>query len=57
MKTWPVYEILKEAATKWPDNPAVYDDLGMLSFQQIFTEKENCAREDTFLRDGIITLL
>ncbi|MEP7237859.1 MAG: class I adenylate-forming enzyme family protein [Ferruginibacter sp.] len=40
MKTWPVYEILKAAAQQWPDNPAVYDDLGMISFQQLFTETE-----------------
>ena len=40
MKTWPVYEILKEAAIKWPDNPAVYDDLGMISFQELFIETE-----------------
>jgi long-chain acyl-CoA synthetase len=40
MKTWPVYEILKAAALKWPGNPAVYDDLGMISFQELFTETE-----------------
>jgi long-chain acyl-CoA synthetase len=40
MRTWPVYEILKEAAARWPDNPAVYDELGMISFQQLFTETE-----------------
>jgi len=40
MKQLPVYEILKEAAGKWPNNPAVYDDLGMISFQQLFTETE-----------------
>jgi acyl-coenzyme A synthetase/AMP-(fatty) acid ligase len=40
MKTLPVYEILKEAAVKWPDNPAVFDDLGMISFQELFTETE-----------------
>lgn len=40
MKQWPVYEILKEAALKWPDNPAVYDDHGMISFSQLFTETE-----------------
>ena len=40
MRTWPVYEILKAAAIKWPDKPAVYDDLGTISFQQLFTEAE-----------------
>jgi acyl-coenzyme A synthetase/AMP-(fatty) acid ligase len=41
MKTLPVYEILKEAAIKWPDYPAVYDDQGMMSFQELFTEAED----------------
>lgn len=40
MKQWPVYEILKEAARKWPGNPAVYDDHGVISFSQLFTETE-----------------
>ncbi len=40
MKNLPVYEILRGAAQKWPDNPAVYDDHGMISFQQLFYEAE-----------------
>ena len=40
MNHLPVYEILREAAQKWPDNPAVYDDHGMISFQQLFYETE-----------------
>ena len=40
MNVLPVYEILKEAAKKWPGNPAIYDDYGMISFQQLFTETE-----------------
>jgi acyl-coenzyme A synthetase/AMP-(fatty) acid ligase len=40
MNGLPVYEILKEAAQQWPDNPAVYDDHGTMSFQQLFTEAE-----------------
>ncbi len=40
MKALPVYEILKEAAQQWPNSPAVYDDYGMISFQQLFTEAE-----------------
>jgi acyl-coenzyme A synthetase/AMP-(fatty) acid ligase len=40
MKTWPVYEILKATAQQWPDKPAVYDDWGMISFQQLFSETE-----------------
>ena len=41
MHTLPVYELLKEAAFKWPHNPAIYDDYGMLSFQQLFAETES----------------
>jgi long-chain acyl-CoA synthetase len=36
----PVYELLKDAAKQWPDKPAVYDDHGTISFQQLFTESE-----------------
>lgn len=45
MKQWPVYEILRDAAHKWPDNPAVHDEYGTISFQQLFIETEelrNC---------------
>lgn len=37
---FPVYNILKEAAEKWPNKPAVYDDYGMLSFGELYTEAE-----------------
>ncbi len=40
MKKLPVYEILREAAQKWPGNVAVYDDFGTICFQQLFTETE-----------------
>jgi acyl-coenzyme A synthetase/AMP-(fatty) acid ligase len=40
MKILPVYEILKAAAIKWPNNTAVYDDYGAMSFHQLFTEAE-----------------
>ncbi len=40
MKTWPVYEILKAAAQQWPGNPAVYDEDGVMSFLELFTEAE-----------------
>lgn len=35
-----VYEILKDAARKWPQQPAVYDDHGMMTFEQLYTETE-----------------
>ena len=40
MKTWPVYEILKTAAAQWPANPAVYDEHGVMSFEELFAEAE-----------------
>jgi long-chain acyl-CoA synthetase len=40
MGQFPVYDILKEAAIRWPEKPAVYDAYGMLSFGQLFTEAE-----------------
>ena len=40
MKTWPVYEILKAAAMQWPHNAAVYDEHGMMNFEELFTEAE-----------------
>lgn len=40
MSTWPVYEILKDAAHRWPNNPAIYDDHGSISFQQLYAEAE-----------------
>ena len=35
-----VYEILKDAARKWPDNPAVYDDHGMMTFAELYAQTE-----------------
>jgi long-chain acyl-CoA synthetase len=40
MKQWPVYEILRDAAANWPNNPAVHDEFGTINFQQLFTETE-----------------
>ncbi len=40
MNQLPVYEILRDAAKTWPANPAVYDEHGMINFQQLFNEAE-----------------
>lgn len=40
MNELPVYEILREAADRWPNNPAVHDEHGTLSFHQLFIEAE-----------------
>lgn len=35
-----VYDVLRNAATQWPNNPAVHDEHGSLSFAQLFGETE-----------------
>lgn len=40
MDNFPVYNILKEAADSWPNSSAVYDEHGMMSFQQLYNEAE-----------------
>ena len=35
-----VYEILKDAAVKWPGKPAVYDDHGMMTFAELYSQTE-----------------
>jgi long-chain acyl-CoA synthetase len=47
MKIWPVYEILKAAAQQWPDNTAVYDEHGAMSFLELFTEAEELRKQLT----------
>ena len=40
MNDLPVYEILRSAARDWPENPAVYDEHGVMSFGELFKEAE-----------------
>ncbi|MEO6729893.1 MAG: class I adenylate-forming enzyme family protein [Ferruginibacter sp.] len=40
MDQLPVYELLKTAARQWPAKPAVYDDYGTLTFQELYLEAE-----------------
>lgn len=35
-----VYDTLKNAAQKWPNSPAIFDEYGMLTFEQLYTETE-----------------
>lgn len=51
MNKLPVYEILKEAAEKWPGNPAVFDEQGMITFHELFIEANNLRLE--LIRLGI----
>ena len=51
MKQLPVYEILKDAAGKWPGNPAVHDEYGTINFQQLFNEAEEL--KDTLVSLGV----
>lgn len=45
MNTFPVYELLRDAAANWPTNPAVHDTAGTLNFQQLFNEAEDLRME------------
>jgi len=40
MDHFPVYEIIKDSAIRWPDKSAIYDDQGELSFGQLYAEAE-----------------
>ncbi len=40
-----VYNVLKEAAEKWPDLSAVYDEYGTLTFLELYNETENLKNE------------
>jgi acyl-coenzyme A synthetase/AMP-(fatty) acid ligase len=45
MRTWPVYEILREAAQQWPANAAVHDEYGSITFLELFTEAEELKKQ------------
>ena len=36
-----VYETLKNAAQKWPNSPAIFDEYGMLTFEQLYTKQKS----------------
>ena len=36
-----VYQALEEAAKKWPHSPAVYDEYGMMTFEELYKETED----------------
>lgn len=40
MDKFPVYTVLREAAEKWPNAPAVFDEFGTLSFRELYEEAE-----------------
>jgi acyl-coenzyme A synthetase/AMP-(fatty) acid ligase len=40
----PVYEILREAGRRWPEQPAIHDEWGSLSFGQLLEEAEKLKR-------------
>jgi long-chain acyl-CoA synthetase len=45
MRTWPVYEILRDAAQQWPHNAAVHDEHGSVTFKELFTEAEELRKQ------------
>lgn len=50
-----VYELLRIAASQWPQHIAVYDDLGSISFASLFEETEALKKDlsDAGLRKGM----
>ncbi len=40
MNKYPVYEVLQQAANKWPSQPAVHDEAGTITFQELFIQAE-----------------
>lgn len=40
MKQYPVYEVLQQAATAWPELAAVHDEAGTISFRELFIQTE-----------------
>ena len=40
-----VYNVLRNAAHKWPNLPAVYDEYGMLTFSELYSETEALKQE------------
>lgn len=35
-----VYQIIRDAAEKWPEKPAIYDEFGVVTFAELFRETE-----------------
>ena len=46
-----VYQALEEAAKKWPHSPAVYDEYGVMTFEELFKETEDL--KHTLLNLGV----
>jgi acyl-coenzyme A synthetase/AMP-(fatty) acid ligase len=46
-----VYEILRDSAAQWPDSPAVFDEYGVLTFQEL--ESEACALSEQLKTLGV----
>ena len=47
MNTLNTYSFLQHAAEQWPNKPAVHDELGTLTFLQLFTETEKLKHQLT----------
>jgi acyl-CoA synthetase (AMP-forming)/AMP-acid ligase II len=35
-----VYDIIRHAARQWPDQPAIHDEFGTVTFSELFEETE-----------------
>ena len=45
----PVYDLLRDAAEKWPENPAVHDAKGSITFTELFSQTETLRKKLTDL--------
>ncbi len=44
MKNKQVYQVLQKSAEKWPEQPAVFDEHGTLTFRELYEQAESCRR-------------
>ncbi|MEO6489401.1 MAG: AMP-binding protein [Ferruginibacter sp.] len=45
MTDLPVYQLLKDAAIKWPAKPAIYDEHGMITFEELYLQSETLRKK------------
>lgn len=45
MNSYLAYKVLEDAHVKWPHHPAIHDDLGTMTFAELFAESEALKKE------------
>lgn len=51
MLDYPVFQVLKNAAKQWPNNPAIHDDFGTMTFAELLNASESLSK--TLIADGV----